>query len=368
MFDPRQLPRLSSSTFDRIDLAAEIYDAQVFEGRTFSDMRRRAPRPFVLVNAANMTTGSVFPFTQDSFDFLGSDLDAYRVARAVAASSAVPGIFSPLTLENRPAARGFSLPAWVEEGLRSDDRRHRRAAAALAPYHTDKATRRYVHLLDGGITDNSGLRVILEQLQWGFLGDLLDGRPAPDGRRPDPVQTLLVISVNARGATAVHLDADKESPGVTDSLVSTLLSGVENATVETIQQLADIMAERCRLADAGRAPPLSMHFVEVALDEIADPAERKRLMAVPTSLAIEREEAVGLVRAGRSLLRDDPAFRRFLEEWEGGADEGATAFAQRTAVPRAVIAPALVGTAPAQVGASRLPAPRVLPAGAARAR
>ena len=39
------LGRLASPTFDRVDLAAEVFDRRLFAGRTFGDARRRAPRP-----------------------------------------------------------------------------------------------------------------------------------------------------------------------------------------------------------------------------------------------------------------------------------------------------------------------------------
>ena len=45
----------------------------------------------------DMTAGQEFSFTQDFFDWLCVDLNDVEIARAVAASSAVPLIFSPIT-------------------------------------------------------------------------------------------------------------------------------------------------------------------------------------------------------------------------------------------------------------------------------
>jgi NTE family protein len=56
--------------------------------------------PFVAIHATDLTIGSPFTFVQDQFDYLCSDLSTYPVARAVAASSAVPLVFSPITLRN----------------------------------------------------------------------------------------------------------------------------------------------------------------------------------------------------------------------------------------------------------------------------
>jgi predicted acylesterase/phospholipase RssA len=68
---PPNLWRLASPYFGRIDLAAELYDQTVFEGKTFAALPKR---PFVILHATNMANGSRFEFTQDVFDFMGSDL------------------------------------------------------------------------------------------------------------------------------------------------------------------------------------------------------------------------------------------------------------------------------------------------------
>ena len=73
-FNPLNWPRLMSPTFDRIDLAAEYYDRQVFDHRTYADLVREKERPYLLLNASDVSLGSRFEFTQEQFDFLYSDL------------------------------------------------------------------------------------------------------------------------------------------------------------------------------------------------------------------------------------------------------------------------------------------------------
>ena len=64
----------------------------------------------VILNATDMVTGEHFEFTQNQFDFLGSDLTTYQVGRAAAASSAFPFLFTPLTLVNRGPLSGDGWP------------------------------------------------------------------------------------------------------------------------------------------------------------------------------------------------------------------------------------------------------------------
>ena len=155
--NPINWARLASPYFSRIDLAAELYDRDIFDGGTFDALLAHG-RPFLIVNATNLETGRRFEFTPTFFDTMGSDLEAYPLARAVAASSAFPLLLSPVSLENHPVADGYAPPSWFEGALDSLNAARRRHEAALdLTYYLDKK-HRHVHLMDGGLADNIGAR------------------------------------------------------------------------------------------------------------------------------------------------------------------------------------------------------------------
>lgn len=85
---PASWPRLAAPAYGRSDLAAAFYDREVFDGGTYADVIARNRRPFVVLNATDMSTGTQFPFIQDQFDLLCSDLAGVSLARAAASSSA----------------------------------------------------------------------------------------------------------------------------------------------------------------------------------------------------------------------------------------------------------------------------------------
>jgi NTE family protein len=58
MFNPINWFRLASPTFGRIDLAEEIYDREIFRQKSFSDLTSQGRRPFIMINATDMTMGS----------------------------------------------------------------------------------------------------------------------------------------------------------------------------------------------------------------------------------------------------------------------------------------------------------------------
>lgn len=89
--------RLISPYYDRIDIASEFYDREIFDQKTFSDL---PPRPVLLIHATDLALGSKFTFTKKDFKLLDSDLSAYPIGYACAASSAFPILLSPMTVIN----------------------------------------------------------------------------------------------------------------------------------------------------------------------------------------------------------------------------------------------------------------------------
>lgn len=130
---PRGLWRIPSPRFGRSDLLAEHLDERLFEGATFADLTRRLRKPFVNIYASEMFNGSRFEFVHDQFDFLCSELGGVSLARAVAASSAVPMLLSPITLWNHSGASSdCGDPPTAPRKQERDDQRRRGASADRA--------------------------------------------------------------------------------------------------------------------------------------------------------------------------------------------------------------------------------------------
>jgi NTE family protein len=119
-FNPANWTRLFSPYFDRSDLAAEYYDKNVFEGATFADLAGRSG-PMILINATDMVYGTRVAFNQDAFDIICSDLSAFPVARACAASSAVPILLTPITLKNYAGSCNYVPPEGLRKALEARD-------------------------------------------------------------------------------------------------------------------------------------------------------------------------------------------------------------------------------------------------------
>src|SRR4030095_9389548 len=100
-----------SAGWGRSELAAQLYDEILFNGATFADLDR-GDRPFISVSATDILTGGRVAFTQNFFALICSDLNAVPLSRAAAASSAVPLLLSPVTIDNYGSSGNYEPPAW----------------------------------------------------------------------------------------------------------------------------------------------------------------------------------------------------------------------------------------------------------------
>ena len=112
-FNPTNWGNLWSTNWGRSELAAQLYDEILFNGATFGDLDR-GTGPMILASATDISTGARFVFNQSIFDVICSDLDALPLSRAAAASSAVPVVLSPITINNYGGNCNTVTPAWVK--------------------------------------------------------------------------------------------------------------------------------------------------------------------------------------------------------------------------------------------------------------
>jgi NTE family protein len=144
----------------RTEMAVDLYDEKIFHGATFADMQR-AGGPLTLINASDLAYGVRFSFVQEYFDLLCSDINTFPVARAVTASSAVPILFPPVVLKDYYDCPLVGKPDWLERSaeLTANNPAMGQIIRGLETYY-DQDNRKYAHFVDGGITDNLGLRAV----------------------------------------------------------------------------------------------------------------------------------------------------------------------------------------------------------------
>jgi predicted acylesterase/phospholipase RssA len=129
-FWPNNILKYWFTSFNRSHIMAQTFADNLFDSSTtgidykFKDLNQN--RPSLIINATNGTTGKyccdLFTFTEDDFNDIDSNLNEYDLSLAVMSSASFPSVFNYINLRN---------------------------------FKEDET---FIHVFDGGNTDNLGLK------------------------------------------------------------------------------------------------------------------------------------------------------------------------------------------------------------------
>ena len=306
LFDPGFWWRSIFSGFDRTEMATEYYDSHIFEGKTFSDIRL-SNGPYIEINATDLGGGSRFSFIQAYFDIICSDLSAFPVARAVTASSAVPIAFPPIVLKNYSGSCDPNKSAFVRYMLapRKSDARSTEIEQRIREL-SDRKKHPYIHLVDGGVSDNLGLRALTDRIVGIGSGiSLVDMNRIP--------RSILVISVDAEVTPEHSLDETADKPSVSQTLEAFSDAQFRLYNDETRMLVQKTLGDFQKyLADQGK--PSKIYTATVSFSAVKLDSLKSYLNNLPTSLELSGHDVDMLTLVGGQLLRNSPGYRDFLND------------------------------------------------------
>jgi NTE family protein len=343
ILNPLNWPALWSSGWSRSEIAAQLYDEILFHGATFTDLERAAG-PVIAVGATELTTGARVVFLPQNFDVMCADLSSFKLARAAAASSAVPVVLSPVTIDNYGGHCGYRQPAWLK-AFADQSNPPRPAGRILKRLQEleqldDAAEDRYFHLVDGAVSDNLGLRGVLDFLE-AFEALRLAGQATP----LDHVRRIIVFVVNSASSPSFDWNAKENSPSAASILVKAAGVPVERYANESIELLRDIdarwTAQRAirdsaafdkrkdpAVAWVANAPNADIYPIEVSFQVLADKKERDYLNQLPTSFALPADAVDRLRAAAKKIILASPELQQMLKA-SGGRETALSAAAGR---------------------------------------
>ncbi len=269
-FLPHNIFRYWLSDFTRSDIMVQVFNQALYHEATFGDLPLR---PKLLLNATIRNDHTRFTFTDESFHRIHSTLAHYRVANAVNASSAFPGAFDDVTLQQ------YGVP-----------------------------DPRYLHLYDGGPMDNLGVQAMTEYLQRAVVGRALND--------PDlfPKGCVILVVDAAPGTDNEELGQRQSSRAMLDYFVNTnALDSVDamltasrstllrNMGFETIDREA---AGFVRLSDRHQCRCEVRHIALRHLPYVDNhEALAKRTLRIATSFRVSEAEQADLFQAAHVLLQ-----------------------------------------------------------------
>ena len=328
-FNPVYWTKLSAPNWGRSELAADLYDEILFNGATYADLGR-GKGPLVLASATDVSTGARMVFDQDVFDALCSNLDELRLSRAAAASSAVPVVLSAVTLNDYGGTCHYVVPRALqflsgpELPPRTAARARREIEERLA--FADGSNRPYLHLVDGGVADNVGMRSVLATLE---SMEALHRAGVPT--LLDRVRRIVVFVVNSVSTPRTHWDESESPPGAISLLLQSSGVPIEHYSYESVESLRDKAAhwqslKRLRnspefagsrnptIAGDLDGPDVDIVAIDVSFSALQDKAEFEYLNGLPTSFVLPDEAVDRLRAAAGTIIMASPEFQPLLQE------------------------------------------------------
>jgi NTE family protein len=298
-------------------------DESLFHGATFMEFAGER-RPRLWINASDIYNRTPFVFGRTAFAAMCSDLGAYPLADAVAASAAVPVVFAPIVIKTYPGQCPVPLPPWVERARTNPASPPLLKAFAEATTRYHDGSMPYIKLLDGGLVDNFGLS--------GFTIARLSADTPYGPLTPEQAVKLrrgLFMVIDAGRGPSGNWNQAVEGPSGPDLVMAAADTAIDASvrssftafSQTTVEWQSSLIRWRCGLSAAERrrlgAPAnwncRDIRFVvgRVGFDQLG-PQRAAQLDKVPTRFKLPAEQVDALIEAGGEALRASPTFRGFV--------------------------------------------------------
>ena len=185
----------------------------------------------------------------------------------------------------------------------------------------DSKKKPYIHLVDGGVADNLGLRAILERII--ALGDAWTTLKYA---RLENMHKVVIVVVNAETEVDTKWDRFGFDLPLAAMLASYTSISIEKYNMETVALTRENFSRWAEEIRLGRCPPgqistepgtcgdIKFYLVEVKFDALPDEEERSYFKHLPTSFRLKPEDVDKLREAARRILTNSKEFQRLLND------------------------------------------------------
>ena len=302
------LPRLASPEYGRGDLLQEQFENYLFGKTTFRDLEMNRKGPFAIISATDMGIGERFNFTQEYFDPMCIDLGDLRLARAVAASSSVPMVFAPITLNNNGGHCQYTLPLQLVSDSEAGKKQLQTRKEFFERFqkYSNSKNRPYIHLIDGGLTDNLGMRSLLDMTEM-YPEKILTNKILQNN-----IRHIVVINVNAQNQVSSNLDKTAAVPGFRDVVSSIVNIPIDQNSQESLRRFRAFVDQwnKDKQTDG-----ISFSFVSLNLKDLPPSELREKVLNIPTSFYLPPEDVDNLRTAAAELMKQSLDYRNLLTEF-----------------------------------------------------
>ncbi|MDO5050282.1 MAG: HlyD family efflux transporter periplasmic adaptor subunit [Moraxella equi] len=207
-------------------------------------------------------------------------------------------VFSPIVLNNHGGTCQTS--PLIDEMNRQDSTKHtsdKEMRHRIHQYQDSKA-RPYIHLLDGGLTDNLGMRGVLD-LQGSFFGEIV-----AQSLQTQNISRVIMINVNAQNQVANTINQTPNEPKFSDVVSAIINIPIDQNSQTSLQQmrlLQQVWQEQY--------PEIKMNFISVNLQDLPE-----SLIAIDAVSRQAYDDASTNVKKAESALAQALAQKKNAEQ------------------------------------------------------
>jgi NTE family protein len=242
-------------------------------------------------------------------------LSSTPLSFAAGASSAVPFLLSPISLKNYSTTNlcPNTTTIYRNPDAPIDTRISQLYADKLT--YLDATARPYIHLVDGAVSDNLGLRSILDRVSMGDnINALVRGAP------PHSIKRMVFVVISAEINPPEDIDQANKTPNLIDVIAAMRFGRGLRTSTETLEMLrisARAWAEQLKSPEMNNQHSIftqdsELHVVEISLKSISDLNLRDRLLKIATRFYLPQNQVDELIAAGKNSLKTSPEFQKML--------------------------------------------------------
>ena len=174
--------------------------------------------------------------------------------------------------------------------------------------YSDSKTRPYIHLIDGGLTDNLGMRSLLD------MTEMYPDKVLEQQIRSRNLRHIVVISVNAQNQISSNMDKTAAVPGFRDVVTAIVNIPIDQYTQESQRRFRAFVDKRNETSRQN-GDGISFSFVSLNLKDLPPSALRDKVLNIPTSFYLPPEDVDNLRTAAAELMKQSQDYQKLLQEF-----------------------------------------------------
>jgi len=232
-------------------------------------------------------------------------------------------LFSPITLQNHAGTCETSPIVWQVQKRNKNNRnitnqQKRYLDALKVKNYRDDKNLKYLHLVDGGVADNLGIRSIIDIVS--FHNDNMWNAMKTYGMQKS--KKMVFMTVNASSFINPNIGKIRRGPPTVSVIDTTTTIQSNKYNTETIDLLRgqfpkwkkQVQQGRCRELKTSDCDQIDFQLIEINLEDLND-KETAELGIVPTALELPSDKIEQLKAAGKNLLIRSDGFQKLLEHY-----------------------------------------------------